>query len=39
VMVEGKWLVRNRKPLTLDPPAIRAAAERYRKQIVASLRQ
>jgi 5-methylthioadenosine/S-adenosylhomocysteine deaminase len=39
VMVEGKWLVRNRKALTLDAAAIRAAAERYRKQIAASLRQ
>ncbi len=38
VMVEGQWLVRARKPLTLDAKAIRAAAERYRSQIAASLR-
>lgn len=39
VMVEGKWLVKGRKPQTLDPGAIRSAAERYRAQIAASLKQ
>ncbi|MDX2180149.1 MAG: amidohydrolase [Bryobacteraceae bacterium] len=37
VMVEGKWLVRARKPLTLDAAAIRAKAAEYRASIGKSL--
>jgi len=37
VMVEGKWLVRARKPLTLDAAAIRAKAVEYRASIAKSL--
>jgi 5-methylthioadenosine/S-adenosylhomocysteine deaminase len=37
VMVEGRWLVRNRKPLTLDPVSIRAKAIEYQQQIKKSL--
>ena len=37
VMVEGRWLVRQRKPLTLDPVSIRAKAIEYQQQIKKSL--
>lgn len=37
VMVEGKWLLRDRRPLTLNPAAIRAKAGEYRARIAASL--
>lgn len=39
VVIEGRVVVRNAKPMTLDPVAIRAAAERYRKAIAASLKK
>ncbi len=39
VMVEGKWLMRNRKPLTLDEKAIRRKALEYQRSIAASLAQ
>lgn len=39
VMIEGRWVVRKRKPLTLDAPAIRAKALAYRARIAASLKQ
>jgi 5-methylthioadenosine/S-adenosylhomocysteine deaminase len=37
VMVEGKWLLRDRQPLTLNRAAIQAKAEEYRRRIQASL--
>jgi 5-methylthioadenosine/S-adenosylhomocysteine deaminase len=33
VMVEGRWLVRGRRPLTLDEVAIRAKAREYEVQL------
>lgn len=33
VMVEGRWLVRGRRPLTLDAAAIRAKAREYEVQL------
>lgn len=37
VMVNGKTIVRGRRMLTLDEPAILAKAEEYRKSVAASL--
>jgi 5-methylthioadenosine/S-adenosylhomocysteine deaminase len=37
VMVEGRWLVRARRPQTLDPRAIRAKAAEYQAAIRRSL--
>lgn len=39
VMVEGRWLVRNRKALTLDEKSIRAKALEYQTRIAASIAQ
>lgn len=38
VMVAGKLLVRDRKPLTLDPTAIFRKAREYQRSVAASLR-
>jgi len=38
VMVEGKWVVRERQPMNIAISNIRAQAERYRRQIAASVR-
>jgi 5-methylthioadenosine/S-adenosylhomocysteine deaminase len=38
VMIDGKWVVRNRAVLTLNAAAIKQKAVDYRKQIAASLR-
>jgi 5-methylthioadenosine/S-adenosylhomocysteine deaminase len=38
VLVEGRVLIENRKPLTLNPAAIRAEAEALRKKVDLSLR-
>ncbi len=37
VMVNGRWVVRNRKLLTLNLAEVRAKAEAYRKSISQSL--
>jgi 5-methylthioadenosine/S-adenosylhomocysteine deaminase len=37
VMVIGRWVVRNRRPLTLDWPAIAAKAGEFRARIAASV--
>ena len=37
VMVNGRWVVRDRRPLTLDARLILAKAEEYRAKILASL--
>lgn len=39
VMIEGRWVMRDRKMLTLDPVEIRKQVERLRESIAASLRQ
>lgn len=39
VVIDGRIVLRNRKPLTLDAPGILAKASAYRAQIAASLRQ
>lgn len=39
VMVEGAWVIRERKPLTLDEKAIRTKAAEYQTRIAASLKQ
>lgn len=39
VMVNGRLIVRARRPLTLNPAAILAKAEEYRQQIQASLKK
>jgi 5-methylthioadenosine/S-adenosylhomocysteine deaminase len=38
VMINGKWVVRDRRVLTLDVAAIKEKAAEYRKQVAASLR-
>jgi 5-methylthioadenosine/S-adenosylhomocysteine deaminase len=38
VMVNGRWIVRAGKMLTLDRAAVLAAAEKYRRQVEASVR-
>ena len=37
VFINGRQIVRSRKPLTLNPPQIRSKAEQYRLQIARSL--
>lgn len=39
VMVEGKWVVRNRQALTLNEQSIRLKAAEYQAKIAASLKQ
>jgi 5-methylthioadenosine/S-adenosylhomocysteine deaminase len=38
VMINGKWVVRNRAALTLNAAAIKLKAAEYQKQVAASLR-
>jgi 5-methylthioadenosine/S-adenosylhomocysteine deaminase len=38
VMINGKWVVRNRTALTLNASAIKVKAAEYQKQVAASLR-
>jgi 5-methylthioadenosine/S-adenosylhomocysteine deaminase len=37
-IINGRVLMRNRRLLTLDEEAVKAAARRYQKQVVESLR-
>lgn len=37
VMVNGRWVVRDRRPLTLDPVQVLATARRYAAQVKSSL--
>jgi 5-methylthioadenosine/S-adenosylhomocysteine deaminase len=39
VMVNGRWIVRDRRPLTLDWPAIRAKTAEFRARIASSVGQ
>jgi len=39
VMVNGRWIVRSGKMLTLDRAAVLAEAEKYRRKVEASVRQ
>jgi cytosine/adenosine deaminase-related metal-dependent hydrolase len=38
VMVNGRWIVRSGKMLTLDRAAVLAEAEKYRRKVEASVR-
>jgi cytosine/adenosine deaminase-related metal-dependent hydrolase len=39
VMVNGRWIVRSGKMLTLDRAAVSAEADKYRRKVEASVRQ